>query len=236
MRPLDTDRAKSARFGRVLLPAIPGVVGLAGVMLIGFVSTLQTRAQSPQTATAPLPSFDVASIKPNHSGTNDSSTRGAAGRYTAINHSIQSLIEFAYSVQGFQLLGGPSWINSDKYDVDAKVDDSRIEELQKLPRREQDEQLRLMLQSLLADRFKLKVSRATKELPVLALVIAKDGPKLKPTRLHLPVWIAPEIVAPALPAPGTPVGTSRHLKTHPWHTSRRVCRVNCTAWFWTGPG
>jgi uncharacterized protein (TIGR03435 family) len=88
------------------------------------------------------------------------------------------LIALAYDVKDFQILGGPSWLGAERFDIQAKVDDSGAEELQKLPPAQRQEQLRLMMRSLLADRFKLSLTHATRELSVFALVPAKGGAKL----------------------------------------------------------
>jgi uncharacterized protein (TIGR03435 family) len=91
----------------------------------------------------------------------------------------ESLIKFAYSLQSdSQILGGPKWIRSDRFDVEAKIEDSAVEKIQKLPWTERSGPIKLMLQSLLADRFDLKVSHETKELLVHALVLPKNGSKL----------------------------------------------------------
>lgn len=79
------------------------------------------------------------------------------------------LIATAYRVQEFQISGGPGWIDSDRFDVEDKAED----------RKANYDQLRLMLQSLLEDRFRLKLHRETKEAPVYALVVAKGGSKIK---------------------------------------------------------
>jgi uncharacterized protein (TIGR03435 family) len=78
------------------------------------------------------------------------------------------LIRFAYNLDDAQISGGPSWIDSDRYDIVAKGDGNPG-----------TDQLREMLQKLLADRFSLKLHRESKELPVYALVAAKGGSKLK---------------------------------------------------------
>jgi uncharacterized protein (TIGR03435 family) len=141
----------------------------------------QTQSQSEETSNRPLPSFEVASIKLDRSESGHLSIGFRPGRFTTIWATAKSLIEYAYSLESdARLLRGPSWINSDKYDIEAKMDDSLADNLQKLPVRNRAEQVRLMVQSLLADRFKLKVSHATKELPIYALVVAKGGAKLMP--------------------------------------------------------
>jgi uncharacterized protein (TIGR03435 family) len=137
-----------------------------------------TSAQSTQTTGAPSPSFEVASIKPNRSGDMFIRIMSQPGRFTANGVTTKHLITMAYNVRDFQVSGGPGWINSERYDIEAKVPDSIAEELPKLPPDQREEKSRLMIQSLLADRFELKLSHTTKELPAYALVIAKTGPKL----------------------------------------------------------
>jgi bla regulator protein BlaR1 len=80
----------------------------------------------------------------------------------------------AYNLQDFQISGGPSWIKSERYDIEAKAEGN--------PSRRQIEGP--MLQALLKDRFQLKLHRETKELPVFGLVAAKGGLRLKPTKLE----------------------------------------------------
>lgn len=136
-----------------------------------------------QTSDAPPPSFEVASIKkhPPEGGRGMRVSMGGpdVSRFRASNVTAKMLIATAYSVREFQISGGPDWVNSERWDIDAKVDDALAHELQKLPRQQQEAQQALMLRPLLADRFKLQITRSTKEGNVLALVVAKGGPKLK---------------------------------------------------------
>jgi uncharacterized protein (TIGR03435 family) len=88
------------------------------------------------------------------------------GCITARNAKLTELIKGAYAVEDYQVSGGPAWIDSARFDVEAKSSD-----------RANRDQLLLMLRTLLADRFKLAVHRETKELAVYALVVAKGGPK-----------------------------------------------------------
>ena len=113
------------------------------------------------------PAFEVASVKPNKF-TGVRALRVDPGRLVATRMSLNNLIGEAYSVANFQILGGPSWTNSDVYDVEAKAERSSSKR-----------QLLLMLQSLLADRFKLTIHRETKEIPVYVLVAGKSGSRLK---------------------------------------------------------
>jgi uncharacterized protein (TIGR03435 family) len=115
-------------------------------------------------------SFEVASIKP-HPGTvtmSGGTFRGPRLSLAAIT--LLNLITDAYDLRSDQVSGGPSWASSDRYDLDAKAADEST------PTKDQQRQ---MLQALLADRFQLRVHRETRDLPVYALVVAKNGPKLK---------------------------------------------------------
>jgi bla regulator protein blaR1 len=160
---------------------------LYGVVSACVVYTLldppQIRAQSPTTTDAPLPSFEVASIKPNHSGGDGHLVTTPEGRLIATNITAKTLIAMGYSgtslsLRDEQISGGPSWISSERYDIGAQLEDSEVEAVWKLPPDQRYGQIRLRVRSLLADRFKLEVKHETKEVPVYALVNAKNGPKL----------------------------------------------------------
>lgn len=142
--------------------------------------------------TTARPQFEAASIKPDHETPNYILIHPpAGGRYTADHISLQFLITAAYKIKQFQITGGPSWINTERYDVEAKAADSHIT----------DEQFRLMLQSLLADRFKLALHRETKQVPVYALLPAKGGLKLPAVKEGGCVAFDPKSPPPP-PAPG----------------------------------
>jgi uncharacterized protein (TIGR03435 family) len=116
-------------------------------------------------STAAPPAY-VASVKPNKSGSGSSSENERNGRLTATNISLKDCLRFAYGLKDYQIIG-PDWINSEKYDIAAKAESSVT-----------GEQLKAMFQALLADRFKLTVHRETKELPIYALFVGRNGPKL----------------------------------------------------------
>jgi uncharacterized protein (TIGR03435 family) len=180
---------------RMRLAAI-NVAAVTGLMVFAFFGSTRAVAQSPQTAEGQSPvtagapsapmstlptsaSFEVASIKPNHSGEVRFFVGWQPGRFNATGMTVKFLITLAYDVKDFQVSGGPSWVNSERYDIDAKEPDSIAQEMDKLPREQRQQLARSMLQSLLADRFQLKLTRGTKELPAYALVVAKNGPKLQ---------------------------------------------------------
>jgi uncharacterized protein (TIGR03435 family) len=137
---------------------------------------------------APLPSFEVAAIKPSRPG-EKRFTNFNSSRFTVEGETVKWLIAFAYSafrpvaqLPDEQLSQGPGWIATETYDIDAKVEDALAEKLRGRPMGEVGAQIRLMTQSLLADRFGLKVHHQTKERPVYALLVARGGPKFLPSR------------------------------------------------------
>jgi uncharacterized protein (TIGR03435 family) len=98
---------------------------------------------------------------------------------------IKLLIGSAYNLpfgSERRILGAPAWLESDQYEIRATIENSLYTAMQKMSPAQQREQVNLMEQSLLADRFKLKVHFETREMPIYALVIAKGGPKLTPAK------------------------------------------------------
>ncbi len=148
-----------------------------------------------QSATEPARSFEVASIKPDPNPRDYIGTHidmGLVGsRYVATGVTAKDLIQFAYGVESFQVSGGPAWINSDKYSIDAKIDDASFASYQKLSREQQrqEEIFKSMMRSLLADRFHISVSHNTKELPAYALVVTKSGAKFTSAKDRSPASI-----------------------------------------------
>lgn len=143
-----------------------------------FAQSQQTQTQQPEAA---LPSFDVVSIKPDNSGWGGmNSTPGLVPHISIINIRLDNLIESAYGVRDFQVFGAPGWIKTKRYDIKATIDESLLQQLRNLPADEQVHQRQMMMQSLLADRFKLRVTHATKQFPAFNLVLLKDTAKLKP--------------------------------------------------------
>jgi uncharacterized protein (TIGR03435 family) len=146
----------------------------AFALILGALSSASNQAQTTaqaQTIAGTVPrSFDVASIKPNQTGS-DSRRAGTSpgGRFTATNVSLKLLISRAFGVPESQIERGPGWIETEKYDIAARAATSL--EMSR-------EEVRPCLQALLAERFRLKFHRETKQCAVLSLGIAKNGPKL----------------------------------------------------------
>jgi uncharacterized protein (TIGR03435 family) len=100
-------------------------------------------------------------------------------RLAITNLPLSTIIQYAYKIQDSGLLSGlPNWAKSDSYDIEAKVADPDLAAFHKLS----ESQRRTMLQALLEDRFKLKVHREPRALPIFALVVAKNGPKMQETK------------------------------------------------------
>jgi uncharacterized protein (TIGR03435 family) len=115
------------------------------------------------------PEFEVATIKPSKEGTPFSIHPTASGNLIATNASLGYLIKFAYEVHPRQIVKGPAWLETDKFDLTAKPDKEGMPNLK---------QMRVMVRKLLADRFQLTFHTEKKELPVYAITVAKSGAKL----------------------------------------------------------
>ncbi len=122
-------------------------------------------------AQAPARKFEVASIKPADPNQNRVSIQiTPGGRWVANAVTVSFLIQQAYGIRDFQIIGAPDWIRSLRWEVNAKPEDgSQVDQ----------NSIKMMLQSLLADRFGMAFTRGTKEMPVYDLVAAKGGLKLK---------------------------------------------------------
>jgi len=118
-------------------------------------------------ATLGQPTFDIASVKPSPSGGGGMDVTFDTGRLTLRNATLKFCIEFAYRVKDFQVSGGPAWLASETFDIDAKAAGPA-----------DSQELRRLLQTLLADRFQLRVRLETKEGPTYALIVARGGSKL----------------------------------------------------------
>jgi uncharacterized protein (TIGR03435 family) len=134
--------------------------GIAGAAALAGIAALAAFGQS-----AIRPQFEVASVKPSTSQ-RIMAVRPLPGRLTA-DSTVEILMQYAYHV--YRIVGGPAWLQSDRYQIDAKADGAATRA-----------DMFLMLQSLLEDRFQLRTHRETKTLLVYALVAGKSGFKLPP--------------------------------------------------------
>ena len=159
--------------------SLSGVVMIVTGLAMGVPrpTPLRAQAQVPER----LPSFEVASVKENRSGDIRSPMRTEpGGRFTATNALLKFLIAEAFMGPepvhlSSRILGGPDWINSTRFDINAKAST----EFRPSPEGPPNELL-LMLRSLLEDRFKVRTHRETRELPIYELVVARADGKLGP--------------------------------------------------------
>jgi uncharacterized protein (TIGR03435 family) len=147
----------------------------------------QSQAQDGSANIPPL-EYDVVSIKRNSfpPGTNLAGRIGTSDTpdgLTARFVPIKQIIQRAFGAESYQISGGPDWLNSERYDVDAKFDSSTADELQKLSPADRILTRQLMLQKILAERFNLTVHKESKELQTYSLIVAKNGPKLHEVKL-----------------------------------------------------
>jgi uncharacterized protein (TIGR03435 family) len=137
--------------------------------------------------------FDVASVKPSAPADDRALVQALPGRLLMQNFSARSLILFAYGVADYQISGGPSWIISERYDIQAKGALNATVQQMEGP----------MLQALVEDRFKLALHRETKQLPVYELTIANGNAKLLPSKNDNCTAYSADSPPPTAPAPGT---------------------------------
>ena len=154
---------------------------VTAVALFGAFAAFAQSAQQAafQVASVPAPqespAFEVASVRPTDPSRVGSTFNFAPGELQIGGGTLRRIMEMAYDLRTFQILGGPAWLDTDRYDISAKNDAA----LKDLGKEQRGAEMRRRLQTLLADRFQLKVHRETREWPEYTLVMAKGGVRLK---------------------------------------------------------
>ena len=115
------------------------------------------------------PSYEIATIKLSDPDQKGKGFGGPPGQFMTRNTTLDDLMMYAYKVHTKQLVNGPSWMDSEKFDIQAKPD---------TPGQPSDEQSRRMMQKLLVSRFGLKFHEEKRDIPAFVLTVAKGGPKL----------------------------------------------------------
>jgi uncharacterized protein (TIGR03435 family) len=142
--------------------------------------TATNSANSADSANSASFSYDVVSIRPHAQSDGSIMSRVIDNGFSQHDTILMVLVLEAYDLTTpDQIVGLPSWADSDRFDVEAKMDEQILAALQKLPREQRWQTKRQMLQDVLADRFKLKVHKETREMTIYNLVIAKGGLKMK---------------------------------------------------------
>lgn len=122
------------------------------------------------------PNFEVATIKPNNSNATSMQALFIRGRnFMTRASSLGDLISFAYQVQAKQVVNAPDWVDKDRYDIDATIEQEGVPN---------PEQVRIMIRKLLTDRFKLTFHHDQRDMSAYVLTVGKEGNKLKATQLN----------------------------------------------------
>lgn len=153
----DACNPAEARLSRLLL-----------LFFIGIASIVSLYAAPPDD-----PAFDVASIRRDVG--NGPIYLAWFPTFRAQRQTLKALVGLAYQVRDFQLTGGPAWIDSDRFDIDAKTEERLA------PGQQHVDLQRRRLRTLLHDRFHLTLHPETKSLPIYELVVAKGGPRMQPS-------------------------------------------------------
>jgi len=127
-------------------------------LILGLMAVCGLVAQ----ADAP-PAFEAASVKPNHSGSGSSSSHSRPANIQMTNVTLRGIITSSYRIKDYQLTG-PEWLRSERFDIVAKA-----------PFGTNEDQMALMMRTLLAERFKLETHHETKDFPAYGLVVARSG-------------------------------------------------------------
>ncbi|MEZ2348487.1 TIGR03435 family protein [Terriglobus sp. RCC_193] len=207
---------------------------LSRLFLLSFVFMVQETPVPLLHPATPMPSFSVVSVRP--SKPDEEGPRGSVrdDSYYAGHTTMDVVLAYAFGL-GFdqELYGGPSWMKSEQFDIQGKLDADAAPAFRKMSRDDREEQMRLMVQTLLKERFHLTYHFETREMPVYRLQIAKGGFKC-PRDTTSPPAIAdpsrprfrlPSMLPPPPPPPGyhppSPAEMARmqqslHLRTRGW--------------------
>jgi bla regulator protein blaR1 len=190
--------ANQLTLGRKMLLASLAIAAVGGPIILGLLNPSQTLAQSPQSAGGAQPTFEEASVKPSHAADKFSHLEIRPDGLTDSNVTVRDLIEFAYGVQSYQIASVEDWIDSERFDVEAKFKPSTtaqakvfVTEADPLPPVAGEPalqpkpavqlppgQLQVMLKALLADRFHLQLKHESRDMPVYDLMVTASGAKL----------------------------------------------------------
>ena len=166
----------------LLLTAAFAVIAVPIAFGLSHGSPMRGQAQSQKDVSHSY-QFEVASIKPDKSSAQITRMMFNPAGFNAENIRAQDIVKFAYGVEDNQIIGAPGWLNSDHYDVEAKMDSATADAVHKMNEEDARQARRQMFQALLADRMKLVIHRESREQPLYDLVIAKGGPKLQESKL-----------------------------------------------------
>jgi bla regulator protein blaR1 len=217
IRSIMTLRPESLSRSKWLMLSALGLAAVLGPFALGFMRGSAIHSQI-LLKTGPRPAFEVATIKPSKPDEAKNQMMGTRdGYYSAKHMSFRELVKIAYQVNlDDQLVGASGWMDREYFDIDAKAGEPEIATMRRLGVAVSMEQFRLMLQSLLEDRFRLKVSSRVQDLPAYALVVARGGPKLKQVAVP-PAYTGAVVPPPPPPPPISPVNGAAPTLAEPPH-------------------
>ena len=160
--------AKRVSLGAALVAAV------AIPVAIGIITSPRLAAQIVAPA-ADSPTFEVASIKPNAGGGGRIGMGGSPGRVNMTGMNVRRLMTQAYEIHDSQIIGGPDWLGTQGYDIDATLAGTPS-----------PEQRRMMMKTLLRDRFKLTFHTEKRDLPLYALIVQRSDGRLGPGLKRIP--------------------------------------------------
>jgi bla regulator protein blaR1 len=170
--------AQQLGWPKKLLLATAGAVALSFPIVFGLLHATRTWAQAVGVSPKVLPKFEVATVKPSLPGGTMVMTKFTPDGIQIRNSPLTMIIQLAtgqLAATDDAIIGAPSWVKTEKYDIDAKVSESDIPKMDKLSHTERNE----MMRSVLVDHFNFAAHQEISELPVYELVAVKGGPKLR---------------------------------------------------------
>ncbi|KAA6456237.1 TIGR03435 family protein [Acidobacteria bacterium AB60] len=169
------------------MPTLRRANWVIAILALGLMPSMSQTPAAALKEAGPV-GFDVAVIRPTAAGDVMGSSHfhiwsaPTDSHFKAQNVTAFALIRYAYEMPEFQVEGGPGWIRSKAFDVEARSDAALDEEFRKLPSAEARQRKLRMIQTLLAERFGLRVHQETRTEPVYALVVARGGPRFSASK------------------------------------------------------
>lgn len=150
---------------------------------LGALALWMAAASYAQSAAPPPLHFDVATVRPSRPNNPNSNINTDVGRFGTENVTLESLLQFVTQPRGQSqsaVTGAPAWVKTDRFDIHAKESEDTTRLLEGLPPAEREAALKRMVLVLLEERFALKLHMEGQPAPILALAVARGGPKMQP--------------------------------------------------------
>lgn len=202
---MNASTLQKLNFVKKLLLTSAATLALAVPVTFGLLHPTASHAQDQAASTAAGPIFESVSIKPDVTAENGMFRTQISfslndGSFTARGITLEKLIQMAYRLQDSQLSGGPDWLKTQKFDIDAKLTPSVAQGMLQHTKDSKSFDDQVALKTLLSQYFKLTVHTENKNLPVYELLVAEGGPKLQESKEPGLFHLAPgELTASGIP-------------------------------------